>query len=282
MSYLFHQNMKVFGNKETKRKANFILEFGNIQNQINDNCVAMGFTEIPNECVDNFFNLYVIAQSLYPQLDAVILAPVGAAARRPMEYIAMAYDPRVFTLEWAGSVPPLQVKNMLRWTPVKYSQQQVHATRNGVLTAFGPDERPIVLQNDLRGISFLAGTWAGRKRIFAFMHNIRTIGDPSTNYRSTPTMIDNLVSSLEYDLPDVILGGDFNVRPANIIAKNTTDLYAKCELDQNNVPINTTSANCYDYWLVDDDSWAIVNARVWTQTRGDGLSDHAGISWTLV
>ena len=134
---------------------------------------------------------------------------------------------------------------------------------------------------DTRGIAYIAGLRGGQPYIWGFMHNMYLIGNKTGAFGNLDNManqIRGLIGGV-YANAQVIIGGDFNIRPRNPGTASRRMLLACAARVFGGPYTNTTLANPYDFWVTYNNPQSTnADVGVWDDTRVPGASDHAGVS----
>jgi hypothetical protein len=284
LPFIFHQNMRDFGGAAAKRNVFFNMNLGFVGASVMLHApfVAAGFTEITNAGASRA-TLTALAAVLSGAMTNVLVIVVGtmALSKKP-EYIGIAWDPGVITVHHAGHAL-YDVYNG-RWQAFNYTDGALANALANQRILFPNNNILLALRADTRGIAYIAGTVGGNPKIIAFMHNMYAIGDPTGGFNNVPTMAERARQSAGgiYAGAQIIVGGDFNIRPRNPKRPRGNQL-ALLARWAGNPPTNTTNANPYDFWLVSNGVIAHANASVYPATRfTPGGSDHAGIGLNAI
>ena len=188
MPYIFHQNMRIYGagrgraafpNRHRNRNQQFDIDFAAIQAATGAYYIVAGFTEVMNATIAAT-GIANRAVALDAGLSRSVVIGVGTTviAGRD-EYIGIAWDPRLFTVQNAGQV-------VYNATAGRWECHNTAAPIPPALALPNPGNLPtgstrafnIRTASDRRGLAYVHGTHALRDCIFAFMHNMHTVGDP--------------------------------------------------------------------------------------------------------
>jgi hypothetical protein len=270
MPFLFHQNMRSFGGAQIDRTAAFAAAFASIHTATGGGYWAAGFTEVMNSGA-SLPALQDLAPLIDPALGHLLVIEVGKTAFRTREFIGIAWNPAVLDVLFAGQV--LWNSMFRRWQEsyVPFADFPANAT-----IGLPESER---VGADVRGLAYIAARQVGTGNpcVVGFMHNMYQLGDRYRGLASLPTMARKVMSAIGdgFENAQVIIGGDFNVRPRNL-GPRPLPLYS---FAAHRVPggfVNTTLANPYDFWLVRNRIPG-MRAYVKTRTRRARASDHAAI-----
>ena len=295
---LFHQNMRNFGG--VGRANEFVTAFGQarVADFNGDRIAIAGFTEITN-ANSTVAALTASAQALQGQAMA---APIFFAAGTTytgslQEYVAICVDQYTQVDACAASylyVSQADPRNVLIYV---VTSQNAAAMANlppgtiqqgGVTYSLGINYRCIAFVQvtmqvtAARAVQFVAG----------FTHNVCQSGDPGKLITYLPKVCLQVCNALNIDETDwpIIIGGDFNGRPHNV-GIGGVPLQA-FRYQQNGKDVNTTRANCLDFWFssvdeldgqgpdIDNGSCDLHPQPLLMTYNGTTttLSDHAGIS----
>jgi hypothetical protein len=280
MSLIFHQNMRNYGGGAWLRNFIFDLNFAAMQAATGALYIAAGYTEIRNNLTA--LNFTARAAALDPGLTNGILIEVGiTAVGNKIEHLGIAWDPTVVTVTNAGQV--LYNAIARRWqcyntaipglppATIPLGGVGMAAPAVGAKRKF--DETAIA---DSRGLAYIAGTYNGVNRVFAFMHNMYGLGDRSSAFTKLNTMVDAINATLGIGGTRTYMGGDFNLQPRDP-RRGRALHHAAARNVANTAYLNTTAANPYDFWLSDQAVITHARASRRNETLNSGVSDHAGV-----
>lgn len=274
---LLHQNMLNYGGSDRAgggfRNALYNLGFYYIGIATGHNYWAAGFTEIRNAATaTNFLDR---AAYLDPGLTDGILIECGTSLGGRAEYVAIAWDPTVFTVEHYGRVLRQSFARGGSWAI--FDEAVGGGVVPGVL--YKPDIAYLAAQ--LRGVAYIAGVdGAGDRHVFGFQHNIFTDGDRSTGFSALEQTLKLTRQLAGYGNALVYIGGDFNVSPHDPGTATRGGLTYVAARNAMGV-IRTTAANAYDFWVTNDDNVTDADAGVRESLRNLRVSDHAAITLSL-
>lgn len=290
MFIVFHQNMMIFNGKKAVRNAHYQTQMGLIGAAITaahggPRVGAAGYTELINAEAAMRGNLLAIAQALDAGLTRRLIIEVGTmAVSGKSEYLGIAWDPDVLTVQHAGQVVWDSMHE--RWIG-NNTAAGGFAAANNTLDLDGVDN----LGADQRGIAYIACRRAvnGNRFIIAFLHNMFSEGDRNRAMAGMDAMISRAKSAAGdgYAAAEIIVGGDFNVRPpaaaqSRLKRRRGAGLTVRVTRNLAGAALNTTQWHPYDYWIVSDSAGiSDDDTDLYTQTRWDvdeECSDHAGVT----
>jgi hypothetical protein len=296
---IFHQNMRTYAGGEGRanfpfahctRNQIFDIAFRAIAATTGHCYVVAGFTEIMNDR-SAARNIKLRALALDPGLTESIVVGVGTTALTGQdEYIAIAWDPDRFDVRNAGRVVYNETQH--KW--------ECHNLSDPLPSTFplpNPSDLPsndkrafdIETATDIRGIAYVHGTCCGEEDcVFAFMHNMHTVGDRGTAFYALDTMIKCIHSTLRRPTTLDVVGGDFNLEPPSSLGsrrqlKVRAATYKDPDRDRTFYE-RTTYSHTYDYWFTNQTiAPPITNddAHVHKVTLYSSATDHAAIRLTL-
>jgi hypothetical protein len=185
MALIFHHNMEKYGGAVIQRNKVFDDAYSSIGKKSNDEFIVAGFTEIVNNGKGIEFRDR--AKCLDSKLTSSVLIDVGKMARSGnSEYIGIAWNPSMITVENAGQVVTLNDRT------IKVLGEPANNFPNaGAINQPGPDKMSI--KPDDRGLAWIKGSVNGYSPwIFAFMHNMYENGDRSSSFTNIKLMYQSL------------------------------------------------------------------------------------------
>lgn len=260
---LLHQNMRVFGGGSSDRNAAFAGGFTAIGYVSASPYLAAGFTEITNDAT-SLAELPALAAAIDPGLISLVIIEVGISALGHAEYIAIAWNPDLFTISNAGQVLKGNLGVATDW-------RAYNTSMTPPVPAIGLPASQ-VFAADARGPAYIEGTYDGNSYLIMYFHNMFATGDRSGAYTNIPSMESKIKSILGLDgNTRTIIGGDFNLNPRDL-----SGLEAHAARNAAGEYIKTTWSNPYDFWLCSPNV-NFVKTEVEIVTRGREQSDHAAI-----
>ena len=316
MARIFHQNMwnYVGGHRKTKsskpltRDQLFDRELTAIRTKTVPDYIVAGFTEVLND-KKAAAGIAGRALVLDPGLTRCIHIAVGITVLgRRKEFISIAWDPKFFTVRNAGQV----LFDGQQWTC--FNTAPVPATLTTILLPGEykekqqddgpPTKKPKVeykLSADSRGVAYIHGKYRNADRIVAFMHNMHSVGEPTSAYSNLDSMMSRIHDEIGLLRPRDYVGGDFNVNPRKP-GRGELDEVVATQVDQNGITswIKTTKWHTYDYWVTNQGPNQLKNylgpdnqrpaefaridnsaAEVHLETLTSRASDHAAVALKL-
>lgn len=266
--------MRTFGGRQQHRNAEFARAFNDIQAVGGQDFIVAGFTEIMNGTRGLREALSGLAQALDAGLRELLVLEVGTTALRTREFIGIAWDPAYVTMDHAGQV--VWDARAKRWAAYNRS---AGAMINRTIHLPAGEE----LGADTRGLACIAARYNGGHFLFGFMHNMYRLGNRFAAYTSLPDMADlarRATRDPAYHNAEVIIGGDFNLRPRDPRRPrgNALVLSERAAMNRRGY-VNTTLVNPYDYFVVSNQNIGRQNAEVHRRTRVAHCSDHAAIAF---
>lgn len=272
MARIFHLNMRQFGSGNVNRINGFAQAFADIQRAGLPDFIVAGFTEVRASNLGFRWVLSGLAQQLDPGLTGLLVIDVGTTALGTREYIGIAWDPVFVTMQHAGCV----IWNSMRRAWQAYNVPAAAMVNHRIRLPAG-----LPLGADTRGLAYIAATYRGRNFLFGFMHNMYRLGSRYVVYTSLPTMAERARQAIgaPYGNAEVIIGGDFNLRPRPPITPRGAALvlHERAAMSRRGY-VNTTATNPYDFWVVSDPNIGHQFVSVHRRTRSPLLSDHAAIT----
>ena len=288
---IFHQNMQNYtgGNSMASngirtRNAQFDRDFARIQNALGGPSILVaGFTELLNNTT-TVGAITARAAALDPTLANVVVIGVGITVIGARdEYIGIAWDSGNFTIQNGGQVLFNSVSK--RW--------ECHNTAAPLpatipTPGFVPGRKRKADSTeaaDSRGVAYVHGTYNNHDRIFAFMHNMHTVGDPTSAFSALNEMMSAIHSAVGPPATRDYVGGDYNIEPRDPTRRGALEYV--CAETATGYWIDTTWFHCYDYWLTNSGPnqlpmthpvIATTDADTHYQTLTTHASDHCGVS----
>jgi hypothetical protein len=271
----FHLNMQNYGGGTPGINALFDADLTAINAITGAVYWVAGFTEIRNN--NTAQNFFMRAGNLDGGFDDFILIAVGrTAVGNTIEHLGVTWDSAHVNVTNAGQVLyDAQNKNWVCFN------RAIGAVAPPTIAL--PNLKDANLAADSRGLAYVAGAAGGVNHVFAFMHNVYTIGNKSGAYSNLDLMALKILDAVGWSFgnADVYIGGDFNVYPHRPNGQRSVLADFKA-VDGMGLPLNTTNANPYDFWLTNDATRTNNNARRYTQPLVSGASDHSAITLRIV
>jgi hypothetical protein len=264
--------MQNYGGGTPLRNAQFNLDLAAINALTGNVYWVAGFTEIRNNVTAQNFRLR--AANLDGGFNDWTLIEVGiTAVGAQVEHLGIVWDTGSLNVTHAGQVVYDVV--LRSWVCFDHVFGGL-APATIALPGLGA----VHLGADSRGLAYVAGTDVthGANYVFAFMHNVFWIGDRTGAFQRLNSMAASILATLGWSFAtaNVYIGGDFNVYPRR---PNRRALLRDIKaVDGFGVPLNTTAANPYDFWLTNVAARTNADARVYNQTLASGVSDHSAIT----
>jgi hypothetical protein len=295
MTLMFHQNMLNYAggtgaaaapNAHRTRNQQFDRDFNAIRAVTGEVYVVAGFTELLNRRAAAV-GIAARARALDRGLRNCTVIGVGITATGARdEYIGIAWDRGIFTIQNAGQVLFNGVAN--QWQcyntqapggpPPLFSIIPLPNVGNTFGTGAGRKRKfDTQLVADSRGLAYVHGTWGGQGCIFAFMHNMHSVGDPTSAFSSLDAMVTAVRTAVNDNNAYVYIGGDFNILPRKPGRGALTYAAATYVSAGQTWFRDTTLYHPYDFWLTSTGA-TNADARVRSQTLYSHISDHAAIT----
>ena len=299
MTLLFHQNMLNYAggtgaaappHANRTRNQQFDRDFAAIQAITGQDYLVAGFTELLNNAAAAA-GVRARARALDPSLRNCVVIGVGITATGARdEHIGIAWDRDNFTIANAGQVlfnavtrqwhcyntPAAVPANINTPVPATIPLPNLGNAFGG--GGGGKRKWDTQAAADSRGVAYIHGSWAGRTRVFGFMHNMHSVGDPTSSFSSLNAMMDAIHAAVnDYTTRDYV-GGDFNIeprKPGRGPLECAAQQYRSAGEDWFT---DTTLYHPYDFWLTTNPNIGHANARVRSTTLWSHSSDHAAIT----
>lgn len=292
MSFLMHQNMRIFGGQTAPRVVAYQNAFATVlanQNAVGQLAVA-GFTEITNNGAA-VIALGGLCNGLGLNFHAAVACGRTALARGGPEFVGIGVSGQWQVLSLGRILMEVynsDVRLIHDIAPAGLVQQ-------GIWAANVPNDATL----DYRGLVYVVVQNGNTRTAVGFLHNLYTfdgnrtlvmgkIGAMMALLQQDPTM-QNLPQGTQTTR---YIGGDFNVAPMQIVRKDraTNTKAYPYSIALQNVPMGanpggtTWGGNLYDYWYSDIVPGAAVPTPIVDGTTMDTglgvanlMSDHAAI-----
>jgi hypothetical protein len=289
MALIFHQNMLNYagGNgaaapphANRTRNQQFDIDFNAIRAATGEIYVVAGFTELLNNGTAAT-EIRARARALDRGLRNCVVIGVGITVTGARdEHIGIAWDRNFFTIQNAGQVLFNAVTR----------QWQCHNTPTPVPATIpmpnlgnalgGGRKRKFDTQAaaDSRGVAYIHGTWGGQTFVFGFMHNMHSVGDPTSSFNGLNAMMDAIHTAVNDNNTTDYIGGDFNIEPRSP-GRGPLEFAAATYVSAGQTWFrDTTWYHPYDFWLTDNPNITNADAVVRGITLWSHSSDHAAIT----